>query len=99
MRAMSKVVGVEVSVLSSSKHGLVHLTANDWVLIADKANRVHFKKGEVMVENGKRSNGIYLLLKGKARVQIPSQAGGATIAAGEICGEMSFLEDASTSPS
>src|ERR1700722_5869942 len=97
MRAMSKVVGQEVSVLSSSKHGLVHFTANDWALVADKAVRVHFKKGEVMVEEGKKMNGVYLLLKGKALVQIPSQPRGATIAAGEICGEMSFLEDAAAS--
>jgi CRP-like cAMP-binding protein len=96
---MSKVVGPEVSVLSSSKHGLVHFTANDWALVADKAVRAHFKKGEVMVEKGKKMNGIYLLLKGKARVQIPSQPRGATIAPGEICGEMSFLEDASASTS
>lgn len=96
---MSKVIGQEVSVLSSSKYGLVHLTANDWALVADKAVRVHFKKGEVLVEKGKRGNGVYLLLKGTARVQIPSRAKGATIAPGEICGEMSFLEDTAASAS
>jgi CRP-like cAMP-binding protein len=39
------------------------------------------------------------LLKGTARVQIPTRARGATIAPGEICGEMSFLEDAAASTS
>ena len=96
---MSKVIGQELSVLSSSKTGLVHLTANDWALVADKAVRVYFKKGEVLMEKGKKTNGIYLLLKGKARVQLPSQPRGATIAPGEICGEMSFLEDAAASTS
>ncbi len=94
---MSKVIGQEMSVLQSSKYGLVHLTTNDWVLVADKAVRVHFKKGEVLVEKGRRSKGVYLLVKGKARVQIPLQARETTIAPGEICGEMSFLEDTAAS--
>jgi|ERR1022692_1596618 CRP-like cAMP-binding protein len=94
---MAKVIEQEVFVLSSSKHGLVYLTANDWALVADKAARVQFKKGEVLVQRGKRANGVYLLLKGTARVQIPFQATVPTIGAGEICGEMSFLEDAPAS--
>jgi CRP-like cAMP-binding protein len=96
---MPKVIGQELAVLSSSKHGLLHLTANDWALVADKAVRVHFKKGEVLVERGKRASGVYLLLKGTARVQILSQRKGAIIAPGEICGEMSFLEDTAASAS
>ena len=98
-RAMSKGIEQEVSVLSSSKHGLVYLTTNDWALVADKAVRVHFKKGDVLVQRGRRANGVYLLLKGTARVQIPFQATVPTIGPGEICGEMSFLEDAPASAS
>jgi extracellular factor (EF) 3-hydroxypalmitic acid methyl ester biosynthesis protein len=94
---MSKVIEQEVSVLSSSKHGLVYLTANDWALIGDKASRVRFKKGEALVQKGKRTNGVYLLLKGAARVQIPPQPAVPTIGPGEICGEMSFLEEAPAS--
>jgi extracellular factor (EF) 3-hydroxypalmitic acid methyl ester biosynthesis protein len=94
-----KIIGQELSVLSSSKQGLVHLTANDWALVADKAVRIHFKKGDLLVEKGKNANGVYLLLKGTARVQIPTRVRGATIEPGEICGEMSFLEDAAASTS
>ena len=94
---MSKVIEQDVSILSSSKHGLVYLTANDWALVADKASRVLFKKGEVLVQRGKRGNGVYLLLKGTARVQIPLQVAAPLIGPGEICGEMSFLEDAAAS--
>lgn len=98
-RAMSKGTEQEVSILSSSKHGLVYLTANDWALIADKASRVRFKNGEVLVQRDKRANGVYLLLKGTARVQIPFQTTVPAIGPGEICGEMSFLEDAPASAS
>src|ERR1022692_1761727 len=96
---MSRVSQQEVSVLSSSKHGLVYLTANDWALVADKASRVHFKKSDVLVQRGKRANGVYLLLKGTARVKIHSQPAVRAIGPGEICGEMSFLEDAPASAS
>ena len=96
---MSKVIQQEVSVLQSSKNGLVYLTANDWALVADKASRVHFKKGDVLVQRSKKANGVYLLLKGSARVQIPSQPIVRAIGPGEICGEMSFLEDAPASAS
>lgn len=94
---MPKVIEQEVSVLSSSKNGLVYLTANDWSLVADKASRVSFRKGQVLVHKSKRSNGIFLLLKGTARVQIPPQTKSPEIGPGEICGEMSFLEDAPAS--
>jgi CRP-like cAMP-binding protein len=78
---------------------LVYLSANDWTLVADKASRLHFKKGAVIVQRGKRTNGVYLLLKGTARVQIPSQPAVRVIGPGEICGEMSFLEAAPASAS
>jgi CRP-like cAMP-binding protein len=96
-RAMTKSIEQEVSVLSSAKHGLVYLTANDWALVADKASRVQFKKGDILIQRGKRANGVYILLKGTARVQIPSQPAQPGIGPGEICGEMSFLEDAAAS--
>lgn len=87
----------EVSVLSTSKRGLVYLTPNDWKLLADKAVRVIFRKGETLVQRGKKSNGVFLILKGTARVQIPSQANSPEIRPGQICGDMSFLEDAPAS--
>jgi extracellular factor (EF) 3-hydroxypalmitic acid methyl ester biosynthesis protein len=83
----------DLSVLSKTKQGLVHLTANDWALVADKATRVQFKAGEMIVERGKRTHGIYLLLNGTAKVHIPSQVTSPEIDAGQICGEISFLDD------
>jgi CRP-like cAMP-binding protein len=96
---MSKVIQQDLSILSAAKHGLVYLTTNDWALIADKAARVNFKLGENIVHGGKATNGVYLLLKGSARVQIPSQVGLPAIGPGEICGEMSFLDELPASAS
>lgn len=81
-----------VTVLSAARTGLVFLTANDWKLIADKATRREFKRGESIVARGKRTHGIFLLLKGTASVQIPSQ-NARRIGLGEICGEISFLDE------
>jgi extracellular factor (EF) 3-hydroxypalmitic acid methyl ester biosynthesis protein len=91
---MAKMIGSEVSVLSSSRNGLVYLTANDWALVADKSARVTFRKGQTLVHRGKKSNGVYLILSGTARVQLQSRGVSPEIGAGEICGEMSFLQDA-----
>jgi CRP/FNR family cyclic AMP-dependent transcriptional regulator len=82
----------DVSVLSAAKNGLVFLTANDWALIADKAVRRQFKAGEPIVQQGKRTHGVFLLLKGSATVQIPLK-GSLGIGPGEACGEISLLDE------
>ena len=83
----------DVSLLSAAKNGLVYLTPNDWALIADKAVRRKFKAGEPIVQQGKRSHGVYLVLKGSASVQIPSKGTSLPIDPGEACGEISFLDE------
>ena len=83
----------DLSVLSSSKSGLVYLTANDWMLIADKAARRNFEAGESIVQRGKRTHGVFLLLKGSASVELPSKGPSPTIGPGEVCGEISFLDE------
>jgi CRP-like cAMP-binding protein len=83
----------DVSVLSASKNGLVYLTPNDWALIADKAVRKQFKAGELIVQQGRRTHGVYLLVKGAASVKIPAHGASLTLGAGEACGEISFLDE------
>jgi CRP-like cAMP-binding protein len=96
---MPKVTEQAVSLLSSSKHGLRYLTPNDWTLITDKAARVSFRKGQALVERGKKTDGVFLLLRGRARVHLPSRAPSRMIGPGEICGEMSFLDEQPASAS
>jgi CRP-like cAMP-binding protein len=83
----------DVSVLSSAKNGLLYLTPNDWALIADKAARRNFKAGETIVQQGKRTHGVFLLLKGSATVQIRTHGTALGVSAGEVCGEISFLDE------
>jgi CRP-like cAMP-binding protein len=83
----------ELSALSSSKNGLVYLTPNDWALIADKATRMQFKAGQQFVHRGTRTHGIYLVLRGTAAVQIAGHGPAREIGPGEVCGEISFLDE------
>jgi CRP-like cAMP-binding protein len=83
----------EASVLSENKHGLVYLTANDWALIGDKAIRRKFKAGEHLVQRDRRSHGVFVLLSGTAAVRIPSEEKPRAIGPGEVCGEISFIDD------
>ena len=83
----------DVSVLSSSKHGLVYLTANDWMLIADKATRMQFKAGDSIIQQGRRTHGVFVLVKGTVSVHIPSQEIPPALGPGEVCGEISFLDE------
>jgi CRP-like cAMP-binding protein len=89
---MSKAT-LDLSVLIAAKNGLVYLTANDWALIADKALRKQFKPGESIVQRERRTHGIFLILKGTALVQIASQPTAVEIGPGQICGEISFLDE------
>ena len=83
----------DVSILTSTKNGLVHLTPNDWALIADKAIRRQFKAGESLVQLGRRTHGLFVILKGNAIVQIPGQSRGAELGPGQVCGEISFIDE------
>jgi len=83
----------DLSALSSAKNGLVYLTPNDWTLIADKATRMQFKAGQQFVHRGTRTHGIYLVVKGTASVQIAGRGSAREIGPGEVCGEISFLDE------
>ena len=89
---MPKIADQDLRLLSSARHGLTYLTPNDWALISDRAVSTQFATGDFIVQKGKDSNGIYLIVKGKARVRMAAWAALPPIGTGEICGEMSFLE-------
>ena len=90
---MPKDLNQDLSALTSAKNGLVYLTANDWALIADKSTRMEFKPGQQFVQRGMRTHGIYLVIKGTASVQISGHGPARSIGPGEVCGEISFLDE------
>jgi len=83
----------DFAAIMSAKNGLVHLTANDWALITDKATHQQMKAGDPVVRLGYRTHGMYVLLKGTAEVRIPGQASPRDIGPGEVCGEISFIDE------
>ena len=90
---MAKALQQDISVLSTAKNGLVYLTANDWALVLDKALRREFKPGEAIVQMGRRTHGVFLLLKGTASVEIAAKTSQLGVSPGEACGEISFLDE------
>ncbi len=82
-----------MSVLQTAKNRLEYVTQNDWMLIVDRAKRTTFKKDDVLIQAGKQSKTVYLLVKGTARVESATKAPIARLEPGEVCGEMAFLEN------
>jgi CRP-like cAMP-binding protein len=71
---------------------LEYLNANDVALMLSKAKPVFFAPGEALINEGAHSPGFFMIRTGEAEVR----RGGAALAkffAGDVCGEMSFLED------
>jgi CRP-like cAMP-binding protein len=71
---------------------LEYLTPNDWTLIIDRAKELTFKKNEILVQQGKQSKVVYVIATGKVNVTI-SGARLAQLGSGQVCGDMSFLEN------
>jgi CRP/FNR family cyclic AMP-dependent transcriptional regulator len=81
-----------VSILRTAKNGLQYLTQNDWVLLVDRAKLAVVKKGSTLIQQGKQTRMVYLLVKGRVTIE-SSGVKIAQIGPGQICGEMAFLED------
>ena len=71
---------------------LEHLNSNDWNLIADKSCRLRFARGEALIVQGRRSGMVYVIASGTAVVSTAKSARLAELEAGDVCGEMAFLE-------
>ncbi len=73
------------------------LTAQQAASVAQAVVKRRFKRGEAIVEQGKKSNALTILLTGRARV-ISSDSRGrevilATLRPGDYVGEMSLIDD------
>lgn len=73
------------------------LTSSQAESVADAVVKSRFKRGEAIVEQGKKSNALSIILTGRARV-VTSDARGrevilATMRPGDYIGEMSLIDD------
>lgn len=75
---------------------LKFLSPEDWKLISAKLTRLRFERGDEIIAQGSREQFIYLVRQGTAKIDLlvgDRYFEIARVGAGEICGEMSFLED------
>jgi CRP/FNR family cyclic AMP-dependent transcriptional regulator len=79
-------------VLQTAKNHLEFLTQNDWMLIVDRAKKITFRKDETLIHQNRANKVVYLICTGRAQVLSPPNSVIAQLGAGEICGEMAFLE-------
>lgn len=76
---------------------LACLTARDWEMLAEKSRLMTFSNNDVILEKGLPPQAIYIIEKGKVRIE---RAKGDVIARrgqGAVFGEMSFVEGKETS--
>ena len=73
------------------------LTPSQSASIADAIVKKRFKRSEVIVEQGKKSDALYIILTGRARVMSTDNRGRevilATLNQGDYLGEMSLIDD------
>lgn len=72
------------------------LTAEQAQTIADSVRKQRFKRGEVLVHQGRKTDAMYILLNGRVRVLTSDQRGREVILAvlksGDYVGEMSMID-------
>ena len=73
------------------------LTADQAQAIADAVVKRRFRRGEIVVEQGRKSNALFILLNGRARVLTADTRGRevilAVLEAGDYVGEMSLIDN------
>ena len=74
------------------KTGLEFVTPNDWALILDKATRRSFAQRNQLIQLDKQNPNIIFVAKGLASIVSFRGWQIASVCAGEILGEMAFLE-------
>jgi CRP-like cAMP-binding protein len=81
-----------LAVLQAAKNRLEFVTPNDWALILDKATRRSFAQGEQLFQLNKQNPNIIFVVRGSASIVSSRGWHIASVCAGEILGEMAFLE-------
>ncbi|MGY8905443.1 MAG: Crp/Fnr family transcriptional regulator [Burkholderiales bacterium] len=79
------------------------LTAQQAELVSNAVTKQRFKRGELIVEQGKKSDSLYIILTGRVRVVTSDKRGRevilATLQPGDYIGEMSLIDNEAHSAS
>ena len=78
---------------------LKYLTANDLALLRTISQRRIFKSREMIISINSRPNALFMLVSGKAVVEMVRGVAIAKLGPGDICGEMAFIESDAASAS
>ncbi|MES2581070.1 MAG: Crp/Fnr family transcriptional regulator [Pseudomonadota bacterium] len=74
------------------------LTPEQAEALAATVSKRRFKRGEILVEQGKKTDALYIVLTGRTRVLMTDSKGRevilATLASGDYVGEMSLIDNA-----
>jgi CRP-like cAMP-binding protein len=81
-----------LAVLQAAKNRLEFVTKNDWALILDKATRRSFAQGDQLIQLNQQNPNIIFVVKGSASIVSSRGWPIASVCAGEILGDMAFLE-------
>ena len=73
------------------------MTPEQGEMLAAAVSKKRFKRGEIVVEQGKKTDALYIVLTGRTRVVMTDNKGRevilATLASGDYVGEMSLIDD------
>jgi len=78
---------------------LEYLTPNDWALLRSRSHSRLFRKGEFIIPINSRPSSVFILKNGSATVEVTRGNPIAKLTTGDICGEMSFIENTVASAS
>jgi|SRR5882724_4645812 len=78
---------------------LEYLTSNDWALLRSKSRALSFRPGEIIIAINSRPDRLFVLKSGNATIEVTRGNVIARLSAGDICGEMAFVEDSVASAS
>jgi CRP/FNR family transcriptional regulator, cyclic AMP receptor protein len=78
---------------------LKYLTDNDWALLRSIAHRREFKPREALIAIHSKASSLFVVTEGTVVVEVVRGKPVAKLTAGDICGEMAFLEHSGASAS
>jgi len=78
---------------------LESVTANDWVLIKAGSRHMQFAAGAEIIRQDSPGGTMFFLSKGTAKIVVNGETVVAWLAAGQICGEVAFLDNRKSSAS